>query len=175
MQTGSVLVYVLAPFAVVGLACAVGALFLWRYVRTARMSPMNGGRLLQIPGPPDSVVSVRSLPESALDPRLASLPTYPGSVPYDHRVAQHVDELELLGTTFRTATARFRTPDSPSVVWAFFDAALPGWRANAERTDARREIVEAGRGGDVRSVLVYEEAGETIIEVATKPPGYGSL
>ncbi len=165
--------YVLAAIAALGIACATGAVLLLRYAAEARRRTLARFGLSGLEPLDQPVVSLRHRAEEVLDARLAQLPSYPGAAPYELGIVQQVGELHVLGATFRTATARFRTAAPPLDVWEFFRAELPRWQPNPESTGARRELVEPG-AGEVRSVLVYVERGETIVELSTRPPGYSA-
>ena len=109
-------------------------------------------------------------PETKLDPRLASIPSYPGALPSEPGIADEVTEFRFRGALATEVSASYWTPDRAQAVQEFYTRELPGWDRNLiEHTGWERvqQLPDC-----VRMVRVYAAQSRTIIEHSIKPADY---
>jgi len=158
------------PFAAFAAAFCFGAVAMWFIARRTKISHTltANGRAIHVESPLGTL-DVR--PASKLDPRLATLPVYPGAMPHDAASVESVTALRVGGRTFEEISASYWSPHDPQQVWDFYRQQLPDWPRNLDGTLDGKELIFS-KPDHVLLVRVARRSDRTIIETCVKPPGY---
>lgn len=160
----------LLPFAAFAAAFCVGAVALWYLAKRTKISQTETkyGKAIHVDSP---IGTLETHPEATMDPRLATIPVYPGAMRENPMEADSVAELHIGSREWREVSARYWTPDSTAQVWQFYRQQLPDWPQNLDGTQGGQELINDG----VDCVLLVQvsRSGErTLIATCVKPPGY---
>jgi hypothetical protein len=166
-----ILRFVLIPFAFFAFAFCFGALAIWYLSKRSRISQNATGSALHV----ESLIGTLDVQQEAkLDPRLARIPLYPGSMMVNPAAAQSVSEAHFGRRTLQEISASYWTMDSTEQVWEFYRHQLPDWPRNL--ADARgRELICHETDCVLLLRIAKRQDDQTLIEMMIKPPGYPNL
>jgi hypothetical protein len=159
----------LIPFAAFAVAFTFGALVLWWIAKRTRISQSDtaSGKAVHVETP---LGTLDMRPEAKLDPRLATIPIYPGAMPQNPLAAEEVSEIHFGWRTAQNISATYWTPDNEKQVWDFYRQQLPDWPRNLVNTQGKELI--RNEPGWVLLIRVSGGGERTVIETSIKPPEY---
>lgn len=160
---------IFVPLLIFMAVCVGGFFAMLRFIKKTKVTTemTNAGEAMHMETPLGTF-DVR--PETKLDARIASIPSYPGALPNQPGIADQVTEFHFRGQATTEVSTSYWTPDPAQVVQEFYARELPAWNRNLIAHTGWERVEQLP--DCVRMVRVYTAQGRTIIEHSIKPADY---